>query len=136
MKHLVVNYCRKKALLQMFYWILNTSSCRSFFNLISYICVSLLEYFSIKSISASYETIVHGILLCMGLRTSPNYCVNIFVYLNNVSGRTKVQAAKLIRGQGPENNAWGRGLHKSNGLNIKSFNMMMLICIKQHLSNI
>ena len=44
---------------------------------------------------------MHGILWCMGLKTSPNYCVNIFVYLNNVSGRTKVQAAKLIRGSGP-----------------------------------
>ena len=44
---------------------------------------------------------MHGILLCMELRTSPNYCVNIFVYLNNVSGRTKVQGAKLIWGRGP-----------------------------------
>ena len=74
----------------------------------------------------------------MGLITSPNYykyfllfklivehtTVLTFIQLVesnwcNVSGRKNVLVAKLIGGQKPCNRAGGRGLDKSNSLNIK-----------------
>ena len=77
-------------------------------------------------------------LLRMGLITSPNYCkyfllfkliaehttVLTFIQLVesnwcNVSGRKNVLVAKLIGSRRPCNRAGGRGLDKSNSLNIK-----------------
>ena len=42
-------------------WILNTSSCRSFYNHSSYLCLSLFEECPLKSLSSSQETIAYGI---------------------------------------------------------------------------
>ena len=73
------------------------------------LCLSLFEQCPIKSLSASWETIAHGI----NNFTELLYCVSIFFYLNLLLNT-----------------------HQDQLLFNFCLNMMMLICIKQHLSNI